>query len=120
MQQFLVLIYNDETLLEAMPAGEFDRTMHGCFVHADELRAQGKLKDSMQLEAAATGKTVRIRNGKTSVIDGPFAETKELLGGCNLIAAAERWQTMAGMIMTPFRMGSAGSNGSPGIRAIDE
>ena len=37
-----------------------------------------------------------------------------------LIAAAERWQTLAGMFMTPFRMGSAGSNGSPGIRAIDD
>lgn len=47
MRQFLVLICNDGTLLEAMPAGEFDRTMHSCFVHADELRAQGKLKDSM-------------------------------------------------------------------------
>lgn len=89
MQQFLVLIYNDDTLLEAMPAGEFDRTMHGCFVHADELRAQGKLKDSLQLEAASTGKTVRIRNGKTSVVDGPFAETKEILGGFNLIEAVD-------------------------------
>ncbi|HET6782281.1 MAG TPA: YciI family protein [Pseudoxanthomonas sp.] len=89
MQQFLVMIYNDDTLLEAMPAGEFDRTMHGCFVHADELRAQGKLKQSMQLEAASTGKTVRIRNGRTTVVDGPFAETKEILGGFNLIEAAD-------------------------------
>ena len=89
MQQFLVMIYNDDSLLEAMPAGEFDRTMHGCFVHADELRAQGKLKQSMQLEAASTGKTVRIRNGRTTVVDGPFAETKEILGGFNLIEAAD-------------------------------
>jgi hypothetical protein len=63
--------------------------MHGCFVHADELRAQGKLKQSMQLEAAFTGKTVRIRNGRTTVVDGPFAETKEILGGFNLIEAAD-------------------------------
>jgi hypothetical protein len=63
--------------------------MHGCFVHADELRAQGKLKQSMQLEDASTGKTVRSRNGRTSVIDGPFAETKEILGGFNLIEAAD-------------------------------
>ncbi|KAF1709522.1 YciI family protein [Pseudoxanthomonas sacheonensis] len=89
MQQFLVLIYNDESLVGAMPAEEFDRTMHGCFVHADELRAQGKLKQSMQLEAASTGKTVRIRNGRTSVVDGPFAETKEILGGFNLVEAAD-------------------------------
>lgn len=87
--QFLVLIYNDATLLEAMPQGEFDKTMHGCFVHADELRAQGKLSQSMQLEAPSTGRTVRIRNGRTSVVDGPFAETKEMLGGFNLIEAAD-------------------------------
>lgn len=87
--QFLVLIYNDATLLDAMPQGEFDKTMHGCFVHADELRAQGKLSQSMQLEAPSTGRTVRIRNGRTSVVDGPFAETKEMLGGFNLIEAAD-------------------------------
>lgn len=39
--QFLLLIYNDETLLEAMQDGEFDRTMKQCIVHADELRADG-------------------------------------------------------------------------------
>lgn len=87
--QFLILIYNDATLLDAMPQGEFDKTMHGCFVHADELRAQGKLSQSMQLEAPSTGRTVRIRNGRTSVVDGPFAETKEMLGGFNLIEAAD-------------------------------
>ena len=79
MQQFLVLIYNDETLLEAMPAGEFDRTMHGCFVHADELRAQGKLTDSMQLEAASTGKTVRIRNGRPAWSMAPSPRPRNFL-----------------------------------------
>jgi hypothetical protein len=87
--QFLVLIYNDESLVGAMPTEAFDRTMQGCFLHADELRAQGKLSQSMQLEAPATGRTVRIRGGKTSVVDGPFAETKEILGGFNLIEAAD-------------------------------
>ncbi len=87
--QFLVLIYNDASMLDALPQGEFDKTMHGCFVHADELRAQGKLSQSMQLEAPSTARTVRIRNGRTSVVDGPFAETKEMLGGFNLIEAAD-------------------------------
>ncbi|KAF1716917.1 hypothetical protein CSC74_08600 [Pseudoxanthomonas yeongjuensis] len=87
--QFLLLIYNDGSLLEAMPAGEFDRTMKDCIVHADELRADGKLLESQQLEAPATAKTVRIRNGRTTVVDGPFAETKEMLGGFNLIEAAD-------------------------------
>ena len=89
MPQFLVLIYNDDNLLQAMPAGAFDQTMHACFMHADELQAQGKLLQSVQLEAASAGRTVRIRSGRSSVVDGPFAETKEMLGGFNLIEAAD-------------------------------
>ncbi len=87
--QFLLLIYNDPALLEAMPAGDYDRSMKQCLQHADELRADGKLLDSQQLEPAATAKTVRVRSGRTSVVDGPFAETKEMLGGFNLIEAAD-------------------------------
>ncbi|HEY0232329.1 MAG TPA: YciI family protein [Dokdonella sp.] len=85
--KFLVMIYNDPALLEALPASEFDTTMRGCFEHADELQKAGHLIDSQQLEAAATAKTMRVRNGRTSIVDGPFAETKEILGGFNLIEA---------------------------------
>ena len=87
--QFLLLIYNDDSLLEALPAGEADVMMRECFNHADDLREQGSLKQSQQLEAPAAAKTVRIRCGKVSVVDGPFAETKEMLGGFNLIEAAD-------------------------------
>jgi len=87
--QFLLLIYNDDSLLEALPAGEADIMMRECFNHADELREQGSLRQSEQLEEPATAKTVRIRGGKVSVVDGPFAETKEMLGGFNLIEAVD-------------------------------
>ncbi|MEP6633406.1 MAG: YciI family protein [Luteimonas sp.] len=85
--QFLLMIYNDDTLLDAQPEGEYDTMMRGCIRHADELRADGHLLDSQQLEAPATAKSVRIRNGRTTIVDGPFAETKEYLGGFNLIEA---------------------------------
>src|SRR5690606_37281861 len=49
----------------------------------------GKLVGFQQLEDASTAKSVRIRNGRTRVVDGPFAETKEILGGFNLIEAAD-------------------------------
>lgn len=84
---YLLLIYNDELLHEALPEGRFDAMMHDCFVHADELKAGGTLLQSQQLEDASGAKTVRIRNGRTTVVDGPFAETKEVLGGFNLIQA---------------------------------
>lgn len=85
--KFILLIYNDGEMVDALPAGEYDTMMRDCFVHADELRGQGHLLESQQLEAAT--KTVRIRRGRTSVVDGPFAETKEILGGFNLIEAAD-------------------------------
>ncbi|TPG11026.1 YciI family protein [Rhodanobacter glycinis] len=85
--KYLVMIYSDDTLLGALPEGEFDTMMHGCFMHADELQKDGHLHDSQQLEAPATAKTLRVRDGRVSVVDGPFAETKEYLGGFNLIEA---------------------------------
>jgi len=87
--KYLLMIYNDDTLLDALPEGEFDTRMRSCIEHADELRGQGQLLDSQQLEAPSTARTVRIRNDRMTVIDGPFAETKEYLGGFNLIEAAD-------------------------------
>lgn len=87
--QFLALVYVDNELLDALPAGEPDAMMRTCLSHADELQANGKLLGFQQLEDAATAKSVRIRGGRTNVVDGPFAETKEILGGFNLIEAAD-------------------------------
>jgi len=85
--KFLVMIYNDDSLLEALPTGEADTLMRGCFQHADELRAKGKLLESQQLEAPSVSKSVRVRNNRMTVVDGPFTEAKEYLGGFNLIEA---------------------------------
>ena len=85
--QFLLLVYNDPALLEALPEERFDTMMKGCLEHADELQRAGTLLQFQQLEDARNAKSVRIRNGRASVHDGPFAETKELLGGFNLIEA---------------------------------
>jgi hypothetical protein len=85
--KFMVLIYNDPELLGALPQREFDETMRGCIEHANELQEQGYLIESQQLEPPSTAKSVRIRNGKMTTIDGPFSETKEVLGGFNLIDA---------------------------------
>ena len=87
--KFLVMIYSDDSLLNALPPGKFDETMNSCFKHADELRAQGHLLDSMQLQPPSKTKTIRVRNNRTTIVDGPFAETREYLGGFNLIEAAD-------------------------------
>jgi hypothetical protein len=85
--QFMLLVYNDTTVHDTMPATQFDTMMRHCFDHADELKASGRLLESQQLEGPETAKTVRIRGGKLSTVDGPFAETKEVLGGFNIIEA---------------------------------
>jgi hypothetical protein len=63
--------------------------MRGCLAHADELRSEGVLLDSQMLEAPATAKAVRVRHGRQTVMDGPFAETKEVLAGFNVIEAGD-------------------------------
>lgn len=87
--KFMLLIYNDPTLLDAMPKSEFDSDMRHCLENADELRSQGSLLDSQMLEHPASAKSLRIRNGKRMLRDGPFAEAKEVLGGFNLIEAED-------------------------------
>lgn len=87
--KFLVLIYNDPELLDAVPPAEFNATMRDCLAHADEFRRQGILLDSQMLEDPATAKSMRIRGSRKTVVDGPFTETKEFLGGFNLIEAAD-------------------------------
>ncbi|MGE5832961.1 MAG: YciI family protein [Acidobacteriota bacterium] len=87
--KFMLLIYNDPTLLDAMPKPEFDADMRHCLENADELRSKGSLLDSQMLERPASAKSLRIRNGKRILRDGPFAEAKEVLGGFNLIEAED-------------------------------
>ena len=85
--KYMLLVYNDPALLSAMPQSQFDTEMRGCIEHAHELRVEGKLLESQQLEDVKTAKTVRMRNGRVTTVDGPFAEAKEVLGGFNIIEA---------------------------------
>jgi hypothetical protein len=85
--QYLLLVNIDAALLDALPPGEYDRLMHGCITKADELKRSGCLIESQQLEAPRSARTVRARDGRTAITDGPFAETKEVLAGFNLIEA---------------------------------
>jgi hypothetical protein len=75
--QYMLLIYDDET----------DRERHSGFRFSSDLQAKGTLLASEELQPVATATTVRVRNGDTVVSDGPFAETKETLGGYCLIEA---------------------------------
>jgi|SRR5690606_5446417 len=105
--RFLVMIYSDDSMLATLPDGQADDMMRGCLRHADEMRGEGRLLDSQQLAAPASAKTLRIRGGHRHVVDGPFAETKEYLGGFNLIEAADMDEALR--IASEFPWAATGS-----------
>ena len=92
--KYMVLIYTDGTLLDELPEGKFDSMMRGCLSKADDLRRKGSLLDSQMLEDGKTAKSIRIRNGRSTTVDGPYTETKELLAGFNLIEAENMDEAM--------------------------
>jgi hypothetical protein len=87
--RYLCLICVDEKKLAALPEGELQALVDESLDYSDSLRRSGHYVASNALQPIGTATTVRVRNGKTLVTDGPFAETKEQLGGFILIEAAD-------------------------------
>jgi hypothetical protein len=85
--KYLCLVYNDEEKLGAMPEGEFEAFSDEHVALDEELKESGHSIVAEALQPVHTATTVRVRNGKLSTTDGPFAETKEQLGGIYLIEA---------------------------------
>jgi hypothetical protein len=87
--KYLCLIYEDEKNWEKMPKEQADSVMGEYFAFTDGIRQSGHYVAGDALHPTATATTVRVRNGKISTTDGPFAETKEQLGGYYLIEARD-------------------------------
>jgi hypothetical protein len=87
--KYLCLIYDEEKKLEAMPKSDSDAFMGEYFAFTEGIRKSGHYVAGEALHPVQTATTVRIRNGKMSTTDGPFAETKEQLGGFYLIEARD-------------------------------
>jgi hypothetical protein len=85
----MLLIYTDPALMAELPPGQTDDLLRECFDHVDALRRQGVVLESQMLGEAKAAKSLRTRQGRTHATDGPFAEAKEVLGGFNLIEAAD-------------------------------
>ena len=85
--KYLLLCCHEEKKLDAMPKSECDAVMEETIAYCEALKKSGQLLAVEQLEPIQTAMTVRVRNGKATVTDGPFAETKEQLGGYFLISA---------------------------------
>jgi hypothetical protein len=87
--KYLCLIYEDEKLWHSMPKGEAEKVYGEYFTFTDGIRKSGHYIGGNPLQPTNTATTVRVRNGKVSTTDGPFAETKEQLGGFWVIRAAD-------------------------------
>jgi len=87
--RYLCLIYDEEKKLGAMPKNESDAFMGEYFTFTEGIKKTGHFLGGEALQPVNTATTVRIRNGKVSTTDGPFAETKEQLGGYYLINAKD-------------------------------
>ncbi len=87
--KFLFTIYHDEKTLDDMPADEMQALVDSALDYDEEIRRSGHYIVSHALQRARTARTLRVRGGKVSITDGPFAETKEQLGGFFLIEARD-------------------------------
>ncbi len=87
--KYLCLIYDQEKNLGAMGKAESEAFMGEYKAFTQGIHASGHFVAGDGLQPTHTATTVRVRNGKTSTTDGPFAETKEQLGGYHLIEARD-------------------------------
>ena len=87
--QYLLLIYDNEAEMLANRTGSGEVMMKEYREFTDSILKSGNMKAGDALQPTSTATCVRIRNGKTLTTDGPFAETKEQLGGYYLIEAKD-------------------------------
>jgi len=87
--KYLCLIYDEEKKLHSMTKSEMDGLMGEYFAFTKAIQESGHLLGGNDLQPVQNATTVRVRGGRVSTTDGPFAETKEQLGGYYLIEAGD-------------------------------
>ncbi|HEX5036170.1 MAG TPA: YciI family protein [bacterium] len=87
--KYMLLIYFDEKVLEKIGKAEEEKIETECLAYMNQLQAQGKFLASNRLQPVSTATCVRTQDGKKIVTDGPFAETREQLGGFTMIDAKD-------------------------------
>jgi hypothetical protein len=102
--KYLCLVYSEESKLHALPESPKDAE---CLAYANALQTNGRMLAAEALEPVHTATTVRVRDGKVSITDGPFAETREQLAGFYLVEAENLDQAIEiAARIPPARVGS--------------
>jgi hypothetical protein len=105
--KYICLVYHEEDKINLLPASEYDAIVRDVLDYREELRQGGHYITSSPLQSVQTATTIRVRGGKVSITDGPFAETKEQLGGFYLIEARDLNEAIRlASRMPPARTGS--------------
>jgi hypothetical protein len=87
--QYLLLIYGDESGMQAAPKEAITRMSAAYSAYSDAMVKAGVMVGGDRLKPSSTASTVRVTDGKTKVLDGPYAETKEQLGGYYMIDVSD-------------------------------
>jgi hypothetical protein len=87
--KYMMLIYDEEKTWGALSESEMKKTMDEYVQFTRDIQASGHHRASSQLQPSTTATSIRVRNGKRLVTDGPFAETREQLGGYYLVEAKD-------------------------------
>ncbi|MEX0929041.1 MAG: YciI family protein [Balneolales bacterium] len=87
--KYICLGYMDDEVWEAMSESERNTFMDECFVYDEELKKNGHFTGGEALQGAENATTLRWGSGKVSITDGPFAETKEQIGGIMILEVTD-------------------------------
>jgi len=87
--QYMLLIYSDEKAQASVPAGAMEERLAAYQAYTKALQTSGVLVAGDRLANGTSASTLRLRDGRRQVLDGPYAETKEQLGGYYLIEAKD-------------------------------
>lgn len=82
---YMLLIYGDESVWANLSPEQISAEMGAYFAYSEELAKAGVLVGGDELHPVSTAKTISVTDGKQKVVDGPFAETKEALGGYYMV-----------------------------------
>jgi hypothetical protein len=105
--RYLCMICYEQKALDNLSRSEFDALVVEALAYDDELRNAGHYLYSGALQSVQTATTIRIQSGKVLVTDGPFAETKEQLGGFIVVEAADLDEAIRlASKIPPARLGS--------------
>jgi len=109
--KYICLGYMDESTLEKMTSNELHTFMDECFAYDDELRKNGNFTGGEALQEAKNATTLRWQTNKVNITDGPFAETKEQIGGIMILEATDLNHAISLMSKHPsLRFGKGGSS----------